>query len=449
MKEEQLHICGGKALKGEITVSGAKNAVTKLLIASLLSDQPCHFSQVPQITEVELTVDLCREIGMQVEWDREDGQMRVCTPELATSYVPQKYCGANRIPILLIGALLGRTTEDIIVPTVGGCALGQRPVDFHTEALRALGAEIEYRKMKREGAYFARAHRGLKGTTITLPYPSVGATENVILASIRAEGTTLVHNAAIEPEIVDLVLFLQKLGARLSFRGHRTICIEGDRSAFSPVHHTVLPDRIAVASFAIAALATGGDILVRRARQRDLLSFLHYVRNLGGEFTVEEEGIRFFAQGPLQGNIHLATDVYPGFMTDCQQPLVALLSQVEGTSIVHETVYENRFGYVEMLQQMGADIATFSHCLGSEPCRYHQKNFLHSLVIRGPTPLVGQSIRIPDLRAGFACIVAALVAKGESTLQGVHFLYRGYENPVEALYQLGAQISLKKIESTQ
>lgn len=207
--ERTLKITGGTPLKGVVKAAGAKNAVTKLLVASLLSDKRCRFYNVPNILEVELTVALCQEVGMEVAWDRQNGSMEVVTKELKTTYIPQRFCGSNRIPILMIGALLGRTDQEIIVPTVAGCKIGPRPVDFHLQALEQLGAFIEYRGMKREGAYFAHAHQGLKGCVIHLPYPSVGATENTILAAVTAKGLTVIKNAAIEPEIVELILFLQ------------------------------------------------------------------------------------------------------------------------------------------------------------------------------------------------------------------------------------------------
>ena len=209
---EVIKIKGGTPLKGHVKAAGAKNAMTKLLVASLLSDKRCSFYNVPNIGDVEVTVALCKEIGMEVNWDRENGIMEVITQELKTSYIPQRFSGANRIPILMIGALLGRTDEDIIVPTAGGCAIGKRSVDFHISALEKLGAVIEYREMKKEGAYFAHAHNGLKGTMINLPYPSVGATENTILAAVTARGITVIKNAAIEPEVVELILFSAKAG---------------------------------------------------------------------------------------------------------------------------------------------------------------------------------------------------------------------------------------------
>jgi|SaaInlV_200m_DNA_2_1039689.scaffolds.fasta_scaffold02914_3 UDP-N-acetylglucosamine 1-carboxyvinyltransferase len=437
---EKLHITGGVSLNGRVKAAGAKNAITKLLVASLISDKKCVFYNVPNIKEVEITVSLCEEIGMEVSWDRDAGTMEVQTVELNSSYIPQRFSGANRIPILMIGALLGRTDADIIIPTVGGCPIGKRPVDFHLQALRDLGATIEYREMKKEGAYFAHAHHGLTGSVITLPFPSVGATENTILASIRAKGTTIIQNAAVEPEIMDLILFLQKLGAIITVDTNRVIVIQGTKT-FYEVTHTVIPDRIEAASFGMAAIATKGRVFVENINHIDMVTFLNKLREVGGGFDVKNDGIEFFYNGALNSNIHIETDVHPGFMTDWQQPFVVLLSQAEGTAVIHETVYENRFGYTNMLKNMGADIELFKQCLGGKPCRYSQQNYYHSLVVKGPTPLIGKNITIPDLRAGFAYVLAALIAEGDSTIEGVPFLDRGYENIVEKLGGLGAEIS--------
>lgn len=436
---EKLKVRGGTPLFGSIKAAGAKNAITKLLLASLLSDKKCIFFNVPNIGEVDITVALCQEIGMQVNWDKESGVMEVVTKEVKTSYIPQRFSGSNRIPILMIGALLGRTEEDIIVPTVGGCPLGARPVDFHIAALEKLGAHIEYRQMKKEGAYFAHAHEGLKGTLITLPYPSVGATENTILASIRARGTTVIKNAAIEPEIVDLILFLQKLGAIITLDTDRTIHIQGTRH-FYEVEHTVISDRAEAASFAMAAIATKGRVFIEGAQHANMITFLNKIREVGGGFDVKSDGIEFFYDGPLHGGIHLETDVHPGFLTDWQQPFVVLLTQAAGSSVLHETVYENRLGYTETLVEMGADISLFKQCLGSKQCRFNSHSFNHSVVVKGATSLVGKDIEIPDLRAGFAYVMAAMVAKGVTTLTGLPFLDRGYENLVGKLSSLGADI---------
>lgn len=437
---EVLKIKGGTPLRGSIKASGAKNSISKLLVASLLSDKKCVFYNVPNIGEVDITLALCEEIGMKSNWDKSTGVLEVITKELKTTYIPQRFSGSNRIPILMIGALLGRTDQEIIVPTVGGDLIGPRPVDFHIQALEKLGAVIEYRGMKREGAYFAHAHNGLKGTVITLSYPSVGATENTILAGVTARGTTVIKNAAIEPEIVELILFLQKLGAIITLDVDRTIKIQGTRR-FYEVEHTVLPDRIEAASLAMAAITTKGRVFIEGAQHLNMITFLNKIREVGGGFDVKSNGIEFFYDGPLQGGIHLETDVHPGFMTDWQQPFVVLLTQAAGSSVVHETVYENRFGYTETLIDMGADISLFKQCLGCKPCRFNSFGHNHSIVVKGPTPLKPRDINVPDLRAGFAYVLAAMVATDTSTITGLPFLDRGYENLVGKLTSLGANMS--------
>lgn len=445
---EGLKIIGGKLLEGEVRASGAKNAITKMLVASLLSDKKCVFHNVPNITEVQVTTDLCKELGMQVSWDKEACIMEVVTKELTSTYIPQRFSGANRIPILMIGALLGRTDEDIVVPTVGGCPIGPRPINFHIEALEKLGASIEYRDMKRDGAYFAHAHGGLHGSVIELPYPSVGATENVILAACRARGTTVIKNAAMECEIIDLILFLQKLGVNIHFDVNRTIIIH-ETNEFEEVEHFVIPDRIEAASFGMAAIATGGRVFVEGAKQEMMVTFLNKLRELGGGFRIYDKGIEFFAKGGLKGGIHVETDTHPGFMTDWQQPFAVLLTQAEGSSVIHETVYENRFGYTQTLNQMGAQIEAFKQCLGGRECRFAGQNCDHSIVIKGPTQLQGSKIIIPDLRAGFAYVMAALIAEGESEITNLHFLDRGYAAIDSKLISLGASIERKTLEPTE
>lgn len=435
-----LRVQGKNELRGKVKVAGAKNATTKLLVASLLSDKKSTLFNVPNIGDVEITVNLLKEIGSDISWNREEGIIEICTPELATSYIPQRYCGANRIPILLVGALLGRTQDDIIIPTVGGDQIGKRSVDFHMEALRKLGATMEYREMKKEGAYLAHAYGGLQGNLIELPYSSVGATENSILASVRAKGVTVIRNAAIEPEIIDLVCFLQKIGAHIALDEEKTIRIEG-RSTFREAMHTVIPDRIEAASYGMAAIASRGRVFVEGAFQPHMLTFLNKIDQLSGGFEVKENGIEFFHTGSLNGSALIQTDVHPGFMTDWQQPFAVLLTQCEGVSIIHETVYENRFGYARTLKEMGADISFFKECLGNKRCRFGSQNHCHSIAIKGSSPLFGKEIAIPDLRAGFAYLMAALIAEGESTISGVAFLERGYENIVEKIASLGGNVS--------
>jgi UDP-N-acetylglucosamine 1-carboxyvinyltransferase len=375
---------------------------------------------------------------MQVDWDRAAGILHCQTKDIKTSYIPQRFSGSNRIPILMIGALLGRTEEDVIVPTVGGCKIGSRSVEFHVDSLCRLGASIELREMKRESAYFAHAHNGLKGTIIRLPYPSIGATENTILAAVSARGTTILQNAAIEPEIMELILFLQKIGAQISVESDRTIRIVGTR-VFYETGHTVLPDRIEAASFGMAAIGTKGRVFVKGAQHATMMTFLNKIRELGGGFTIKRDGIEFFYDGPLQGSLHLETDVHPGFMTDWQPPFTVLLTQSTGASVVHETVYENRFGFTSALRDMGADISLFKQCLGGKSCRFGACNYYHSIVVKGPTPFVGKSLTIPDLRAGFAYVMAGLIATGTTTISGVYYIDRGYEHLVDKLQAIGAR----------
>ena len=434
-----IEVKGGAKLEGSVRAAGAKNAMTKLLVASLLSNKKCIFHNVPNIGDVEITVNLCKEIGSDIQWDKENRVLEITTQELKTSYIPQRFCGANRIPILMMGALLGRTTEDIIIPTVGGDAIGVRSVDFHIAALQKLGATIEFREMRKEGAYLAHAHEGLAGNHIHLPYQSIGATENAILAGVRARGHTTITNAATEPEVLDVILFLQKMGAHIQLDANRTIRIEGNHISHE-VTHTVLTDRIEAASWGMAAIASKGRIFVERAQHAPLLTFLNRIRDIGGGFKVEENGIEFFYEGSLRGGAHIETDVHPGFMTDWQQPFAVLLTQAKGASVIHETVYDNRFGYTKTLKEMGADIELFEECLGPKPCRYALQNYLHSIIVRGPTKLFGKEIAIPDLRAGFAYVMAALIAEGTSYINGAHFLDRGYEDLVLKLQKLGAEI---------
>lgn len=293
--------------------------------------------------------------------------------------------------------------------------------------------------MKNEGAYFAQAHNGLQGCNINLPYPSVGATENVILAAITAKGLTVIHNAAIEPEIIDFILFLQKMGCRISITSDRTISINGVKT-FNDVEHKIITDRNEVISYALAAISTKGKVFIKNAQHLHLISFLDIIKTLGANYQVYNDGIMFSYEKPLTSNLHIQTDVHPGFMTDWQQPLAVLLTQANGFSIIHETVYENRFGYTKTLKEMGASLELFSSCLGNKICRFHLLGYEHSLIIKGPTPLKSKNISIPDLRAGFAYVMAALIANHESTITNVHYLERGYENLVTNLQNLGADI---------
>ncbi len=435
---KKLTITGKNPLYGSIKASGSKNSTTKLLVASLLSNKKSIFFNVPNIEDVRITVELCREVGAECTWNTKAKIIEIQTKEITNSDITRSYSGSCRIPILMLGALLGRSNTDIKVPAVGGCKIGQRPLDFHLKSLTLLGAQIETIQEEEAISYRAKVKQ-LRGTIITLDYPSIGATENTIFAACRAKGSTVIKNAAIESEIIDLILYLQKIGVNIHIDVDRTIHIE-ETTTFYPTEHTIIPDRNEIVSFALAAIGTKGKVLIKDAQQLHLITFLNKLREVNGGFRVCREGIEFFYQGPIHGGLHLETDVHPGFMTDWQQPFSILLTQAEGLSIIHETVYENRFGYTHALNKMGAKIQTFHKCLGSKPCRFQHKNFPHSIVIHGPTPLFGTTIKIPDLRAGFAYIMAALIAEGETTIEGLEFIYRGYEDPELKLSTLGAQI---------
>ncbi|KAF2774925.1 UDP-N-acetylglucosamine 1-carboxyvinyltransferase [Streptomyces sp. OM5714] len=426
-------ITGGVPLRGTVEASGAKNAVTKELVATLLTDEPCTLHGVPRILEVDLVLGMLAELGTEVTWLGEH-TVRVHTPKVANTSLSSAYSGVNRIPILMMGPLLHRRGETV-VPLPGGCTIGKRPIDFHLEGLHQMGADI----VDRPGSVKVTATR-LTGAHVHLPFPSVGATENLLLAAALAKGTTVISNAAVEPEIVDLVLMLQKMGALITIDTDRTLTISGV-DELRGVEHTTVADRIEIASFAAAAVATDGRIEVRGARQDHLITFLNALRHIGGEFTETENGLEFFRGRPLTAT-DIETGVHPGFMTDWQQPITVLLTQATGTSVVHETIYEDRFGYAEQLSRsMGADIELTTRCLGATACRWHNRDFQHTAKINGPTQLKAADLVIPDLRAGFGYVLAALVADGTSTISGTRYLERGYEEPVAKLAAVGARIT--------
>ena len=432
-----LHINGGTPLHGEITVRGAKNFVSKAMVAALLGESPSELRNVPVIRDVGVVTGLLELHGVRITSDTTSGVLTLDPSNVESAHVADidAHAGSSRIPILFCGPLLHRLGEAFI-PDLGGCRIGDRPINFHLDILRQFGAVVE----KREQGIQIVAPRGLHGTKIDLPYPSVGATEQLLLTAVRAEGLTELSNAAVEPEILDLIAVLQKMGAIISVDTDRVIRIEGVQR-LEGYRHTALSDRIEAASWASAALATRGDITVRGATQPEMTTFLNTFRKVGGEFEVDDEGIRFFHPGGDLRSIVLETDVHPGFMTDWQQPLVVALTQAKGLSIVHETVYENRFGFADALVGMGATIQVYRECLGGHPCRFGQRNFYHSAVISGPTALAAADIEVPDLRGGFSHLIAALTAKGTSAVSGIELINRGYEHFTDKLTALGAEFS--------
>ena len=436
---EKITIRGGRPLTGRIELKGAKNLVTKAMVAALLGETPSELKDVPNISDVQVVRGLLEVHGVKVSEGHEPGSLRLDPSNVESAHMVDidAHAGSSRIPILFCGPLLHRLGEAFI-PDLGGCRIGDRPIDFHLEVLSRFGAVIE----KLPSGIRMSAPEGLTGAKIELPYPSVGATEQVLLTAVRAEGRTELSGAAIEPEIMDLINILQKMGSVISVDTDRVIRIEGVNRLVGYTHRALF-DRNEAASWASAALATGGDIFCGGARQPEMTTFLNVFRRVGGAFSVEDDGIRFWHPGGELKPVVIETDVHPGFMTDWQQPLVVALTKARGVSIVHETVYEQRFGFVDALVKMGANIQLHSECLGAHTCRFGQRNFVHSAIISGPTALHGADIEVPDLRGGFSHLIAALSAEGESRVSNVGIISRGYENFLTKLEQLGADFTIE------
>lgn len=425
---------GGIPLTGEVRLSGAKNAATKLLVASLLTEDTCTLRNMPRgLGDVTITEEVLRSLGSEIEWP-EEGIVRVRTTTIGNTIIPLELGRKNRLAVLTTGPLLHRVGRAVI-PAPGGDRIGPRPINFHLDGLQRMGAVLEYQ----DGLYHLHTTGGLKGATIELPFPSVMATETLIIAATLAKGVTVIENAAIEPEIIDLIKFLQKMGAIIEQRVDRKIVIEGVERLHGAEHRAIY-DRNEAVSLAIAAYLTHGDVRVIGADQGTLLTFLNTLYRVGLDFTVEDDAIRFFGGECQPRPIALETDVHPGFMTDWQQPFTVLLTQARGMSVIHETIYEDRFGYTQDLNTMGADTGLFTKCLGELECRFRERNFPHSCVIRGPTPLRAADLTMPDIRAGASYILAALCAEGTSVIRGVEHIERGYDHLDAKLRSLGARI---------
>jgi len=432
-----LAIRGGRPLHGRVDVKGAKNLATKAMVATLLGETASTLRDVPDLSDVAVVRSLLEVHGVRVTDGDEPGALIFDPSDVESAHFEEidAHAGSSRIPILFCGPLLHRLGQAFI-PDLGGCRIGDRPIDFHLDALRKFGAIVE----KLPSGIRLSAPNGLKGASIHLPYPSVGATEQVLLTAVRAQGQTELRNAAIEPEIMDLIAVLQKMGAIISYEPNRVILIEGVETLRGYDHRSIF-DRNEAASWACAALATDGEIFVGGAKQQEMLTFLNVFRKAGGWFDVREDGILFRRDGELKPVI-VETDVHPGFMTDWQQPLVVALTQARGRSVVHETVYENRMGFTTALVKMGADIVVHPHGLQDGPRRVARRDLEQAAVITGPTPLHGADIVVPDLRGGYSHVIAALTATGESRVSGVDILSRGYEKFLDKLTALGADFDV-------
>jgi UDP-N-acetylglucosamine 1-carboxyvinyltransferase len=431
-------IKGGQPIVGEITCLGAKNFITKAMVAALLGDTPTKLINVPPIGDVDITREMLASVGVTIEQVSDDA-MVINGSTINSSVVPMPHSGSNRIPILLLSAMLHHC-EKVEVPVVGGCHIGARTVDFHLDAIRKFGGVVE----ETPGGYIAYRGKALKGTQIHLPYPSVGATETCLYLGVLAEGKTVISNAAVEPEIFELITMLRSMGAIIFTSSGRELRIEGVKR-LTGTRMKILGDRIEAASWASLAAASDGDITVRGIRPDTLGNFLSYYQQVGGGIElVDVDAVRFFRKGRLRPAI-IETDVYPGFSTDWQQPFAILLTQAEGISIIHETVYEDRFGYLRALDKLGAKTQVVSACLGGIDCRYRNTNYEHSAIIIGPTPFrANKHIAIPDLRAGLAYVIAAAMTQGTSFVTGIHYLERGYGNIVPRLAAMNLRIERVK-----
>ena len=434
LTSDEIVINGGKPLSGRVEVRGAKNLVTKAMVATLLGQTPSVLRNVPNISDVRVVAGLLALHGVLItkgetadEWHFDPSNV-----EVAHKADIDAQAGSSRIPILFCGPLLHRLGEAFI-PDLGGCRIGDRPIDFHLDALREFGAVVE----KLPSGISLTAPNGLKGANIELPYPSVGATEQVLLTAVLAEGQTELRNAAIEPEIVDLICILQKMGAIITIEPNRVIFIEGVEKLRGYDHKAIF-DRNEAASWAAAALATRGDIFVGGVRQEEMMTFLNTFRKVGGDFEVHDDGMRFWHPGGDLKPVSIETDVHPGFMTDWQQPLVVALTQANGTSTIHETVYEDRFGFTDALNKMGANIVVHPEGLHDPSRRVKRREFEQAAVITGPTPLTGADVIVPDLRGGFSYLIAAMIADGQSRVSNIGIIARGYENFIEKLRLLDA-----------
>lgn len=420
---DRILIRGGKRLSGTIAISGAKNSALALMPCALLTDEPLTLRNLPRLADADGFGHLLNELGAStaIEGTRPNDFGRVLTvraSRLTSTVAPYDIVRKMRASILVLGPLLGRAGE-ATVSLPGGCAIGNRPIDLHLKALEAMGAEIELAA----GYVKATAPGGrLAGGRYRFPVVSVGATENALMAAATAKGTTVLENAAREPEIVDLCNLLVAMGASIDGIGSETLTIEG-RERLHGATYKVMPDRIEAGSYACAAAITGGDVFLQGAKADDMRATLDALAEAG--VTVEEKagGVRIAANGPLKP-LTLSTAPYPGFATDMQAQFMAMLCKAEGASVLTETIFENRYMHVPELARMGADITVSGR----------------TAVVRGVSGLVGAPVMATDLRASMSLILAGLVAEGETQVSRIYHLDRGYERLEEKLQGVGADI---------
>ena len=424
---EKIRISGGRQLKGEVQISGAKNAVLKLMAAALLAKGESKIYNVPELSDVVIMLNVIEQLGVKTYYDKNEKSIRIDATDITSVTASYEMVSRMRASFIVLGALVGRCKE-AVVALPGGCAIGERKVDFHIRGLEALGTTV-----KIENGYVHAKARKLVGTDIYLDIPSVGATENIMLASVLAEGSTRIQNAAQEPEIVDLANFLNTMGADIIGAGTSEIIINGvKQEQLKPIEYTTIPDRIEAGTYMSAFIATRGKGIIRNIFPNHLTFFTSKLSKMGADIKlIDPTSIEVSCKRRLEA-VNIITQPYPGFPTDLQSMAMALATTADGVSIITESLYENRFMHVPELRKMGADI-------------HQERN--HALV-KGVKTLTSASLRASDLRAGAALVVAALIADGVSTIDNIYHIDRGYELLESKFKLIGADVTRISDEDT-
>lgn len=422
---EKLVIHGGKPLRGIVRVSGAKNAVLPIIVASMLGTTKSTLTEIPKLDDVHTVCDVIESLGVHIE-NPQKGVLEIDASNLSSTSAPYDLVRRMRASFLVMGPLLARKGRaKISLP--GGCSIGARPIDLHLKAFEAMGAVINLEN----GDIEATVPNGLKGAQIYLDFPSVGATENILMAASLAEGKTVLENAAEEPEIVDLATYLNSMGANIRGAGTNVIRIEGVKELRGATH-SVIPDRIEAGTFMIGAAMSGGDVFVENALSEHLKPVVAKLKEVGAEVIEDIDGIRVIGHLPMRP-ADVKTLPYPGFPTDMQAQFMALATICQGTSVITETVFENRFMHVDEFKRMGAKIRIEGR----------------SAIVEGVPKLKGAAVNATDLRAGAALVLAGLVAEGETEVGYLYHIDRGYDNLVLKLQRLGADIVRVNIDEEE
>lgn len=415
-----LKIHGGKDLEGKVKISGAKNSAVALLPATILCDDTVTLHNVPDISDVDALVDILNYLGAKVD-NYEEESYRIDTKQMQNREIIEEMSNKLRASYYFMGALLGKYKK-AVVSYPGGCSIGSRPIDLHLKGFESLGAKIEYE----ENNIIISAEE-LKGSNIYLDFASVGATINIMLAAVKAEGTTIIDNAAREPEIVNIAMFLNSMGAKITGAGTSTIRIKGVKNMHSSVHE-VIPDRIEAGTYIMIGACACKSLVVENIIPEHLEALTQKLLEMGVDLKIEDESIYVSNKNKLKA-VKIKTQVYPGFPTDMQQIMSLLMTTAEGRSVIEETIYENRFQNLYEIKKMGANVEINSN-----------KGYIF-----GPTKLRGKTVNATDLRAGASLVLAALIAEGTTTINNADYILRGYEHITEKLTSLGAKIELTQI----